>query len=176
VNEFSDLWVVQVFLRTKSTFPTIRKREIVEEKKENLISPFQNAILNLKEKTNDIKRIIAQTKDTASSGSPDMGPLSMILNGVIDAAVQGGVKKYREAFFTGSYLQENPQDEVYVSQFHMVMRDQVAQLRKGLELFDRFCNPKLRPLYNHLMELFETMANQQQSLLDEELSKETHPS
>lgn len=45
------------------------------------------------------------------AGRSDEGPISMALSGVLDAAVNGGVDKYRDAFFTG-YLESNPQHMV----------------------------------------------------------------
>ena len=40
----------------------------------------------------------------------NINPLSMALNGVIDAAVMGGIENYEKAFFVASYLAENPKD------------------------------------------------------------------
>ena len=52
-----------------------------------------------------LKDIIAGQK-TAGSQSEHFKRLDMELNGVIDAAVQGGTDKYREAFFSESYIKE----------------------------------------------------------------------
>ena len=41
----------------------------------------------------------------APPGPVDVGPLSMALNGTIDAAVNGGTQKYIEAFLTAEFAQ-----------------------------------------------------------------------
>jgi hypothetical protein len=45
-----------------------------------------------------------------------INPLTMQLNGVLDAAVMGGTENYRKAFFTSSYLEANPQNEGLVAE------------------------------------------------------------
>lgn len=50
----------------------------------------------------------------------------MALNGVIDAAVMGGIAKYQEAFFSDGYLLSNPDDEDYVNALHRVIIQQVC--------------------------------------------------
>ena len=77
--------------------------------------------------------------------------------GVIDAAVQGGVKKYREAFFESDYLSSYPEDKIFVDPFHEAMQQQIQVLTKGLDLFDSHCTEQLRPLYLHQREMFEKM-------------------
>lgn len=57
------------------------------------ISPLRNAVETVKYKNKELKMIIARmTLDKSQS----INPLSMILNGVIDAAVMGGTAKYQE--------------------------------------------------------------------------------
>jgi len=85
------------------------------------------------------------------------GPLSMNLSGVIDAAVMGGVDKYRDAFFTGSYLAANPEHKEFVSQFAVAMEHQLAILDKGLKLFTAQCDETLKPLTIHLHTTLQKM-------------------
>jgi hypothetical protein len=51
----------------------------------------------------------------------------MMLNGVIDAAVQGGTEKYREAFFTPKFSKSNPGTEGHVSALKRLIGQQVDQ-------------------------------------------------
>ena len=51
-----------------------------------------------------------------------INPLTMQLNGVLDAAVMGGTENYRKAFFTASYLEANPQNEGLVAELQRYVR------------------------------------------------------
>jgi hypothetical protein len=52
------------------------------------------------------------------TGAVDVGPLSMALNGTIDAAVNGGTQKYIEAFLTDEFKNLNADDEHALKQVH----------------------------------------------------------
>jgi dedicator of cytokinesis protein 3 len=164
-NDFSHLWVNQVYLFVKNKLPYTKRREIVVSKKEKLLSPFLNAITSIQMKNNEILEKISQFIASEKRGTPDVGPLSMILNGVIDAAVSGGMKKYEEAFIDSNYLLVHTEDAGLLNDFQKALGDQLVVLAKGLQLFEQHCGEQLRPLYNHLSDLFEKMKMQEERLL-----------
>ena len=49
----------------------------------------------------------------------------MVLNGVIDAAVNGGTANYRKVFFAASYLEANPEHDELVNKLKKLLEDQV---------------------------------------------------
>jgi hypothetical protein len=51
----------------------------------------------------------------------------MMLNGVIDAAVQGGTDKYRAAFFSDKFLHEHPESAEDVLQLKKLIGFQVKR-------------------------------------------------
>ena len=55
-------------------------------------------------------------------------PLTMALNGTIDAVVQGGIKKYEEAFFCKEYGEKNPADAENIMYLKRIIIDQVRKL------------------------------------------------
>lgn len=57
------------------------------------ISPLLNAVETVESKNRELDRIIT---NLSSDRSQSINPLSMILNGIIDAAVMGGIAKYEE--------------------------------------------------------------------------------
>lgn len=59
------------------------------------ISPLQNAVETVESKNKELDRIIT---NLSSDTSQSINPLSMILNGIIDAAVMGGIAKYEEVW------------------------------------------------------------------------------
>ena len=63
----------------------------------------------------------------------------MLLNGVIDAAVMGGIGNYEKIFFNPSYLTEHPEDQERVKKLRSLIEEQV-----GLILFCEFKCPSDR--------------------------------
>ena len=49
-----------------------------------------------------------------------------MLQGVIDAAVNGGIAKYQDAFFSAEFLRENPERGDDVARLQRMMLDQVG--------------------------------------------------
>ncbi len=58
------------------------------------VSPLENAIYVVENKTQELRTLISQYQHRQHHGN--INPLSMCLNGVIDAAVNGGIARYQE--------------------------------------------------------------------------------
>lgn len=58
------------------------------------VSPIENAIYVVENKTQELRTLISQYQHRQHQGN--INPLSMCLNGVIDAAVNGGIARYQE--------------------------------------------------------------------------------
>ena len=81
-------------------------------------------------KNRDIQTMTGQYQ---ADKSLNINPLSMLLNGVIDAAVMGGVTNYEKIFFAESYLKENPSHAAGVKQLRQLIEEQVKIVREGRE-------------------------------------------
>jgi dedicator of cytokinesis protein 3 len=81
----------------------------------------------------------------------------MQLAGVIDAAVSGGVEKYREAFFDGTYLLVHPQHAPFIQQFKLALGQQLEVLKEGLDVFGSKMDKSLIPLHTHLSKTYAQM-------------------
>ena len=57
--------------------------------------------------------------------SLNINPFSMLLSGLIDAAVGGGIKNYRMVFFNKEYAASNPGDQERVMQLKQLIEEQV---------------------------------------------------
>lgn len=88
------------------------------------ISPIRNAIETVEKKNKQLRSLISRL---SSRPNQNINPLSMSLNGVIDAAVMGGTAKYQEAFFSDGYILSNPDDQDYVDLLEDAIRKQVKQ-------------------------------------------------
>lgn len=62
------------------------------------MSPLENAIEVLENKNQQLKTLITQCQTRQMQ---NINPLTMCLNGVIDAAVNGGVSRYQEVRILG---------------------------------------------------------------------------
>jgi hypothetical protein len=60
----------------------------VVERKEVVMSPIEGAVYNMRGKNKELLELIAAMDNAPVDGTVDMGPLTMQLSGVIDAAVQ----------------------------------------------------------------------------------------
>lgn len=100
----------------------------------------------------------------------NINPFTMVLKGVIDAAVNGGVFKYQDAFFVPEYTEENPdhldrviqlkqclQEQVSPSpfccnfiQFTINFPVQVSLLEKGLVVHSKICTQDMLSLHESL--------------------------
>lgn len=63
------------------------------------VSPLENAIYVVENKTQELRTLISQYQHRQHQGN--INPLSMLLNGVIDAAVNGGIARYQEVLREG---------------------------------------------------------------------------
>jgi hypothetical protein len=159
-NEFRHLWVSKSYIVTAESFPTNRRRLECVARRETLLSPIENAIGTMKNKNAELREKVAQVA-SAPPGPVDVGPLSMNLNGMIDAAVNGGTQKYIEAFLSETYLAENSGQEQLAREQQAELKasivEQIAELKVGLQVFGARCDEKLKGLYEHLCGFFAQM-------------------
>lgn len=84
---------------------------------------------------------------------------SMMINGVVDAAVNGGTKSY-ETFLTGEFettnpeikedLDNNPSKCALVSMLKVALRNQLEILRRGVAVHSIKCSEQMLPLHQHM--------------------------
>ncbi|KAM7411707.1 hypothetical protein PAMA_021609 [Pampus argenteus] len=91
------------------------------------VSPLENAIYVVENKTQELRTLISQYQHRQHHGN--INPLSMCLNGVIDAAVNGGIARYQEVHILGV----------------------------GLAVHEKLVHPEMRPLHKKLVDQFHMM-------------------
>jgi hypothetical protein len=179
-NEFSDLWLVRTYLVVQEAFPSNRRRIPVRGRLEQVVQPIVTAVEAVEKKTRELQVIMLSVRQHAGA-NVDVGPLSMNLNGMIDAAVNGGTNKYLEAFLTPAFvapesvvLDEEKQDVAGTlaerrrlqGELKGALRHQIAVLQQGLDLFGEKCSEKLRGLYEHLCGFYDQMTVKTQHILE----------
>jgi len=168
-NEFKDLWVKRKYIFVEDSFPTVRRRVKVIDTKVDLLTPIQNATLSVRTKNSELLKIISDVRKSIKiprfgndkgreSEIVDMRSLSMCLTGIIDAAVNGGTKKYIKAFLCKEYLRTNPDDKfkIFVSELKKVLKEQIEYLEDGLNTLKENSG-KLKKLTDHLTDKYKQM-------------------
>uniref|UniRef100_A0A3Q2QWG8 Dedicator of cytokinesis 3 n=1 Tax=Fundulus heteroclitus TaxID=8078 RepID=A0A3Q2QWG8_FUNHE len=154
-NEFKSLWIERTTLILTHPLPGIscwfevEKRELVE------VSPLENAISVVENKNQELRTLISQYQHKQLHGNINL--LSMTLNGVIDAAVNGGIARYQEAFFDKEYITSHPEDTEKITQLKDLMQEQVHILGVGLAVHEKLVHPEMRPLHKKLIDQFQMM-------------------
>uniref|UniRef100_A0A671KHM7 Dedicator of cytokinesis protein 3-like n=1 Tax=Sinocyclocheilus anshuiensis TaxID=1608454 RepID=A0A671KHM7_9TELE len=149
-NEFKSLWIERTTLILTHPLPGISrwfevdKRELVE------VSPLENAIYVVENKNQELRTLISQYQHKQLHGNINL--LSMCLNGVIDAAVNGGIARYQEAFFDKEYISSHPEDTEKITQLKDLMQEQVHVLGVGLAVHEKLVHPEMRPLHKKLID------------------------
>ncbi|XP_035238062.1 dedicator of cytokinesis protein 3-like [Anguilla anguilla] len=154
-NEFKSLWIERTTLILSHPLPGISRWFEVERRELVEVSPLQNAVSVVEKKNQELRSLISQYDSRQLHGNINL--LSMCLNGVIDAAVNGGVARYQEAFFDKQYISSHPEDTEKIAQLRDLMQEQVHVLGIGLAVHEKLVHPEMRPLHKKLIDQFQMM-------------------
>ncbi|XP_065900793.1 dedicator of cytokinesis protein 2-like [Dysidea avara] len=155
-NEFATLWFERNTMTTSSSFPGVLNWFEVTESKMVELAPLEVAIETVESKNGDISSLV---DEYSSNSSMDINPLSMLLNGVIDAAVQGGTVQYREIFLTPKYLTEHPEDAAPIEKLKTCLEQQTSLCRIGLDIHGSRITASLQGLHQKLEEMYKMMCS-----------------
>eukprot|EP01113_Clastostelium_recurvatum_P012706 TRINITY_DN1660_c0_g1_i2.p1 TRINITY_DN1660_c0_g1~~TRINITY_DN1660_c0_g1_i2.p1 ORF type:complete len:1788 (-),score=598.32 TRINITY_DN1660_c0_g1_i2:101-5464(-) len=157
VNEFKDLWVRDTFYSTSLTLPGIHRRaeiikvDIVEQ------SPIHNAINALDKKKTEIHDNIKKYGAVNLPADVNTSPFTMLMKGIIDAAVNGGLVVYRDLFLQPAYLKENPDHGREVDKLRVLLREHISMMERGLVLHGRVSGPQMVSLHDLMEVQFKDM-------------------
>ncbi|XP_076035833.1 dedicator of cytokinesis protein 3-like isoform X2 [Oratosquilla oratoria] len=151
-NEVKNLWIERITYVTESELPGILKWfEVVEQRVEQL-SPPQYACETVHKNNSHIRQMINHYRVNQQD---NIQPFTMRLQGTIDAAVNGGIAKYQEAFFGSEYLLINPEFTEHVTKLKGLISEQTMILEVALELHGKIAPAANQPLHKRLIEVFE---------------------
>ena len=88
------------------------------------LDPLGIALETMENKNQEIQ---LQTTIYSADRTLSINPLSMLLNGVIDAAVMGGIGNYEKIFFNPVYASEHPEDVERVKKLRSLIEEQVLK-------------------------------------------------
>jgi len=154
-NEFKSLWIERTILRINGKLPGILKWVEVKEKPLiNELSPVEHACDTIENMNKELQKLVSSyTLEPAKA----LSPLTMRLQGVIEAAVNGGINKYQDAFFDPNYIHNNSQHLLHIKRMKQLILQQVRILEGGLSLHGRLVPVSVQPLHKRLVERFTIM-------------------
>ncbi|KAJ6239295.1 dedicator of cytokinesis [Anaeramoeba flamelloides] len=161
-NEFADLHIRNIYMIAENYFPTTCRRLKVNEIIIIEITPIQNGVNSIENKNEDLVSIITKYQIETIQNT---NPFSMALNGVIDAAVNGGINMYVNAFLQDKYLKDYPSDENLVLKMKQLLVNQLYILNVGLSLHNRLCPDNFRPFHDKMKIQFDDMKEKLDSYL-----------
>jgi len=150
-NEFKTLWLERTTMVTVNVFPGTLKWSRVESCQTEELNPLQNAIHSIASKNKELSLIITTFE---SYPEKNLNPLSMVLNGVIDANVNGGISKYQQAFLNDEYSFLHPENSNEIDQLKAELRSQVDILASGLALHERLASHSMIPFHERMVTMF----------------------
>uniref|UniRef100_A0A8C2KJC0 Dedicator of cytokinesis 4 n=1 Tax=Cyprinus carpio TaxID=7962 RepID=A0A8C2KJC0_CYPCA len=148
-NEFKSLWVERTTLTLAQSLPGI-SRWFEVEKRELVITAPRTA-------HPPSKQTYKHKQRHYNLCMLNINPLTMCLNGVIDAAVNGGLARYQEAFFAKDYIANHPEDGEKITRLRELMFEQAHILEFGLAVHEKFVPQDMKPLHKKLVDQFHVM-------------------
>ncbi|XP_011679069.1 dedicator of cytokinesis protein 4 isoform X5 [Strongylocentrotus purpuratus] len=146
-QDFKTLWVERTFMTTGSPLPGLLSwSEIVKTVVEE-IRPIANAVNVMREKNTSMQ---VQIQGHRAHRNSNINPLSMVLQGTIEAAVQGGIKVYQDVFLTAAYGENNPTDKEAIITLKELMIEQLNILDDGVLLHKELCSEELMGFHLNL--------------------------
>jgi hypothetical protein len=164
-NDFLDLWVRRYYLLTKHAFPTTHRRSPIVKIREVILNPIESAIAGLNE-----RKITLQDLIERAAAGPDRcaeQSFTQALQGVVDAAVSGGVSNYRP-FITGEFRMTHPEiaadiDDPKANKSNLLhdlrcaLREQIRVVARGIRVHSVKCSSEMLPLHDFLLSRFDSL-------------------
>ncbi|XP_041348666.1 dedicator of cytokinesis protein 3-like isoform X2 [Gigantopelta aegis] len=153
-NDFKTLWLERTIMKTTYKLPGIlRWYEVIDTQVVHL-SPISTAIDNMRTVNAELQHVVAHCTDNKVVFFKQ---LEMKLQGMISAAVNGGIPKYQEAFFCKEFKDKHPEESGKVMELQHELMVQIKLLKRGLRIHGDLAPEDLMPLHESLVKLFEKM-------------------
>ncbi|CAH1784994.1 unnamed protein product [Owenia fusiformis] len=153
-NEFKTLCIERTTMRTAGEFPGILRWFEVTQSESVKLTPIETAIDSMDGVNLELRGLVNKyTMDSARN----LNPLTMRLNGVIDAAVNGGASRYQDAFCSQEFAIEHPEHDSHICQLKSLFSEQIQLLEGALSLHGRLAPHQVQPLHQRMVQLFASM-------------------
>ncbi|THH15128.1 hypothetical protein EW146_g5303 [Bondarzewia mesenterica] len=150
-----EVWVEKTYFTTEESFPTVLRRSEVVAREVLEISPIETALHEIEQKTRELDQLnmrysaLSKTSQVVSTN-----PLSMTLNNVVDAPLNGGIARYRQTFLTSDYISRYPERAEVVERLKNSIDEQVRIIDSCLRLHGQLCPPEMLAFHETLEKWF----------------------
>ncbi|XP_055631515.1 dedicator of cytokinesis protein 1 isoform X1 [Toxorhynchites rutilus septentrionalis] len=141
----------RTILRTTDALPGILRWFPVRSSETVIISPLEMAIETVESKNRHIRELVLEHQ---SDINIPIHSLSAVINGVVDAAVNGGIPIYEEAFLTPEYLLRYPDDDHLVARLKDLIASQIPLLEVAILVHKMKTPASLLPFHDRLEKCF----------------------
>eukprot|EP01080_Neovahlkampfia_damariscottae_P003579 gene3579-6314_t len=185
-NEYKHLFRETTYFCVEYDFPHIQRRQRIQKGIDITSTPLQNATRDIEDKVREITAAVIghtlheklhlaeQTKDSKNPSKPDTNHMSMLLNGTIDAAVNGGITNYVKAFFSKKFIKNADEKTLQdLKRFQNALKDQVSILKEALVVWRRYQSGKALGLVDHLDKMAAQLQNQIGQILEDPLDQDS---
>lgn len=168
-----EIWLEKTYFTTEEAFPTVLRRSEVVAVEIVEISPLENALNEVEEKTKELAALnmkyqaLAKTSQLVSTNA-----LAMSLNSAVDAPLNSGIASYRQMFFGPDYIARNPERGELIDKLRVAIDDQVGDfyfftvgpflfccqvqvIDSCLKLHGHLCPPEFIPFHDTLEKFFK---------------------
>jgi dedicator of cytokinesis protein 3 len=119
--------VEKTYFTTEEAFPTVLRRSEVVAIEIQEISPIENALNEVEQKTKDLSALYVKYSGLSKTAQViSTNALAMSLNAAVDTPANTGIPSYRLEFFTPDYLAQNPDRDEAVEKLKKAIEDQVC--------------------------------------------------
>ncbi|GAA5960183.1 hypothetical protein JCM21900_000431 [Sporobolomyces salmonicolor] len=159
-NDFTSLWTEKTVLICEESFPTVLRRSEIIEIRLIEISPLENALQDVDRKRAELSNLERRYR-ALSLTEPDArkinsNPLSMALNGAVDAPLNQGIPHYRRAFLAPEFIATLPHSQLSIIRpLEQSIDELVITLASCLKLHASLCPPEMQPFHETLERFFE---------------------
>ncbi|GBG27957.1 Dedicator of cytokinesis protein 4 [Hondaea fermentalgiana] len=175
-NEFLDTWARKYIIELDAPgFPCLSRRLPVTRQVIYEIDPLRIAIQTIQNKNCELVEHIADNSRREGRDAPQA--FTMLLCGVVDAAVSGGVTKNYGSLLSGSFTSSYPEivdaygsalaTEPWVGFLRELVRMQVNLVEKAVDVHGRVCAEAVLPLHAHLKDKMADLKSEIGNLLSQ---------
>lgn len=153
-NEFASLWLERTVMMTSNPLPGILRCFPVISSDTYSISPLQNAIETMHRANTRLRNTIITHRTDQHS---QLNKLSMLIQGIVDPAVMGGINNYEKAFLNIDYKNKHPNDASDLLKLESLIAEQIPLLGVGLTVHKARAPTELNAFHQHLEQSFALM-------------------
>ena len=139
----------------------IRRSQVINESPPKMLSPIENAISSLNQKSFELLQIAAsfwRQRRLGMKNNLNTSLFLMNLNGIVNAAVNGGTKVYTDIFL--DKLKNDPINIKFSKQFIRAVTDQMRVVKFAIAVHESVMHESMEQLQQLIKVNFDTMEEQ----------------